>query len=62
MTSGEDKGIGGGVLFSLMREILHAWRDVSHLCVRFYMLGVRACEIVSRCETQCVRADSPVNI
>ena len=30
------------VMFSLMCEILHAGsRDVSHLCVRFYMLGVR---------------------
>ena len=49
------------VMFSLMREILHAWRDVSHSCGRFYILGVRAWEIVSRHEThaQCVRADSP---
>ena len=28
-------------MFSLMREILHAWRDVSLSCGRFYMLGVR---------------------
>ena len=48
-------------MFSLMREILHAWRDVSHSCGIFYMLGVRAWEIVSRRETQaqCVRVDSP---
>ena len=45
-----------------MREILHALRDVLHSFGRFYMLGVRACEIVSRHEThaQCVRVDSPV--
>ena len=44
-----------------MREILHAWRDVSHSCGSFYMLGMRAWEIVSRHETrvQCVRVDSP---
>ena len=44
-----------------MRDILHAWRDVSHSCGRFYMLGVRAWEIVSTRDThtQCVRVDSP---
>ena len=29
------------VMFSLMCEILHAWRDVLHSCGRFYMPGVR---------------------
>ena len=27
--------------FSLTCEILHAWRDVSHSCGRFYMVGMR---------------------
>ena len=49
------------VMFSLMREILHAWWDVSHSCGRYYMFGVRAWETVSRSKThaQCVRVDSP---
>ena len=54
-----------GVFFlgfsSLMREILHAWRDFFHWCGRFYMLAGRAGEIVSRRETpsQCGRVGSP---
>ena len=46
----------------LMREILHAWRDFFNWCGRFYMLGGRAREIVSRRETpsQCGRVGSPV--
>ena len=47
--------------FSLMGEILHAWQDILHSWGRFYMLGVRVWEIVSRHETrtQCVIVDSP---
>ena len=45
------------VMFSMMREILHAWQDGSHSCGRFYMLGVRNS---ARREThpQCVRVNS----
>ena len=48
-------------MFHSMREILHAWRHVSHSCRRFYMLSVRTWEIVSRREThaQCMIVDSP---
>ena len=50
------------VISPLMREILHACRDFFHRCGRFYMIGGRAGEIVSRRETpsQCGRVGSPV--
>ena len=57
------ENLHGKVFSPLMWEILHAWRDFFHWCWRFYMLGGRAGEIVSRRETpsQCGRVGSPEN-